>query len=126
EEAYDYKEFHLDDWEVWSIDAIELLNDLGVACMPISKKQALDNLQYCINFCETETKRKGYSEWRGLLMGADHFASSLIDKTEIQSKRIFKAPVLDFFTRQHPLYPLSFKDAHSDKKHTIVIACTGA
>jgi len=126
EEAYDYIDFHLGKWEEWSLDAIDLLNELGVICKPISREQALDNLQYCIDYCEKETQRKDYSEWRGLLMGADHFASSLITKTESETKRIFKPPNLDFYNRQHPLYPLSYKDASSNKKHTIVIACTGA
>lgn len=126
EEAYDYIDFHLGEWETWSIDAITLLNELGVECGMISKKEALDNLQYCIDYCEVETKRRGYSEWRGLLMGADHFASSLINKTEFETQRIFKTPNLNFYNRQHPLYPLSYKDASSGKKHTIVIACTGA
>jgi len=126
EEAYDYIDFHLGEWDEWSLDAIALLNELRISCNAISREQALDNLQYCINYCETETQRKGYSEWRGLLMGADHFASSLIEKTERETSRIFKTPNLDFYNRQHPLYPLSYKDANSNKKHTIVIACTGA
>lgn len=126
EEGYDFVEFHLGDWDIWSVDAITLLNELGIYCQLISKEQALSNLQYCIDYCEAATKRKGYSEWRGLLMGADHFASSMIDKTEREAKRIFKPPVLDFYNRQHPLYPLSYKDASSAQKHTIVIACTGA
>lgn len=126
EEAYDYKDFHLGDWEIWSRDAIALLIELGVNCEAISKQQALDNLQYCIDYCEAQTLQKGYSEWRGLLMGADHFASSLIDKTGSETQRIFKIPNLNFYNRQHPWYPLSYKDASSNRKHTIVIACTGA
>lgn len=121
-----YIKFHLGDWDTWSIEAIELLQVLGISCSLISEKQALSNLQYCIDYCEIEAKSKGYSEWRGLLMGADHFASSMIDKTEQETKRIFKTPILDFYNRQHPLYPLSYKDSKSSRRHTIVIACTGA
>lgn len=126
EEAYDYIEFHLGEWELWSPDVIALLQELGIECEGISKQQALANLQYCIDYCETETRKKGYSSWRGLLMGADHFASSLIEKTGSETQRIFKKPNLDFYNRQHPLYPLSYKDASSNKKHTIVVASTGA
>ncbi|MBK1440755.1 CRISPR-associated helicase Cas3' [Parapedobacter sp. ISTM3] len=126
EESYDYIDFHLGKWDNWSNEAIALLNDLGINCASIPKKEALANLQYCIEYCEVATKTKGYSEWRGLLMGADHFASSLIDQTIAQSKRIFKRPNLDFYQRQHPLYPLSCKDASSTKRHTMVIASTGA
>ncbi|HEY8399605.1 MAG TPA: CRISPR-associated endonuclease Cas3'', partial [Cytophagaceae bacterium] len=126
EEGYDYIDFHIKSWNTWSIDAIGLLNTLGVACPSISKEQALKNLQYCIDYCKEVTNQKAYSEWRGLLMGADHFASSMVHKTEEATNRLFKKPNLDFYTRRHPLYPLSYKDASSAKKHTIIVACTGA
>lgn len=126
EENDDYEDFHLGDWTKWSNEAINILNNLGIKCSSISQEQALDNLLYCIEYCEKTTKQKGFSEWRGLLMGADHFASALIDKTEKEVKRIFKKPNLQFYERQHELYPLSLKDAGSDKKHTLVVACTGA
>lgn len=126
EENDDYIDFHLGNWEGWSAKAILILNELGITCNPISKKEAIQNLEYCIDFCEKEIKIRGYSKWRGLLMGADHFASSMFDKTEEQTCRIFKKPNLSFYNRRHPLYPLSFKDASSAKKHTIVVASTGA
>ncbi len=126
EEAYEYIDFHIKDWEIWSVEAIKLLNDLGIVCQNITKEQALYNLQYCINYCSKQIKEKTYSKWRGILMGADHFASALIEKTKNQTNRIFKKPNLSFYNRQHPLYPLSYKNATSEKKHTIVIACTGA
>lgn len=126
EEGYDYLEFHLGNWEEWSHKAIAVLKELGIKCKPISKEQAIDNLKYCIDFSELHSKKKGYSEWRGLLMGADHFASSLIDKTEIQTTRIFKTPNLSFYNRKNELYPLSLKNAQSEKRHTIVVASTGA
>lgn len=126
EENDDYLEIYLGDWYSWNIEVIKILNEIGITCEPISKEKAIGNLEFCINYCERVTKYKGYSEWRGLLMGADHFASSLIGKTEIQINRIFKKPDLSFFDRQNTLYPLSFKDASSEKKHTIVMASTGA
>lgn len=126
EEAYDYIEFHINDWEVWSKDAFLFLKDFGIECEPISKKKALENLQYSIDYCSSLIKEKGYSKWRGLLMGADHFGSALINKSEHFAKKIFKIPDLKFYSRQHPLFPLSNKDANSQKRHTIVIACTGA
>ncbi|MGB6094605.1 MAG: CRISPR-associated helicase Cas3' [Moheibacter sp.] len=126
EEGYDYQSFHLGDWGNWSGDGIAILNELGIECNSISKEQAIENLEYCIDFSERLCKQKGYSIWRGLLMGADHFASALIDKTETQTKRIFKKPNLDFYNRQNELYPLSLLNAKSPKKHTIVVASTGA
>lgn len=126
EQNDDYEEFHLGKWDEWSPNAIKILNELGVSCNYISKKEALNNLEYSINYCNKTVDQNGYSTWRGLLMGADHFASSLIEKTEIQSARLFKSPNLDFYKRQHELFPLSLKSSSSEKKHTIVVACTGA
>ena len=59
-------------------------------------------------------------------MGADHFASALIDSAEKHLKGTFKNPDLSFFNRQHELFPLSYKETNSAKPHTIVVACTGA
>lgn len=126
EENDDYEDFHIGNWDEWSLDAINILNELGISCQIISKEEAFESLANCIDYCERVTKQKGYSEWRGLLMGADHFASSLIDETDKQIERIFKAPNLNFYNRQHDLFPLSLKSSTSDKKHTIVVACTGA
>lgn len=126
DEGYDYIDFHINGWERWSLDGLALLNELGIICQPISKTEALANLNYCIAYCEAAIRKKGYSEWRGLLMGADHFASALIGKTAAERQRIFKQPNLSFYNRQHPLYPLSYKEAHATKKHSIVVASTGA
>jgi len=59
-------------------------------------------------------------------MGADHFASALIESTEQELKNCFVKPNLSFFERTHSLYPLSQIDASSTKKHSLVVACTGA
>ena len=59
-------------------------------------------------------------------MGADHFASASIFETEKHLSRAFGTPNLEFYQRSHPLYPLSAKDTSSIKKHTMVVACTGA
>ena len=126
EEAYDYQDFHLGNWEDWYPKALDILKELEIGVKPISKEEAIRNLEYCIDYSERAVKENNYSEWRGLLMGADHFASSLIDKTEKEIQRIFKTPNLNFYNRQNELYPLSLKNAISDKKHTIVVASTGA
>lgn len=126
EDGYDYQEFHLGDWDEWSRKAIDILNELGIECTSVSKEQAVNNLEYCIEFSEEISKKKGFSHWRGLMMGADHFASALIDKTETRAKRIFKKPILGFYNRQSELYSLSLINATSDKIHTIVVASTGA
>lgn len=122
----DYEDFHLGEWEMWSHKALEILNHLGIPATPINRSDALKNLDFCVDFCEKAIRTKGFSTWRGLLMGSDHFASALIDETKTHSSRIFKNPDLTFYERQNPLFPLSLKDAGSPKKHTLVVASTGA
>ncbi|MBO8092123.1 MAG: CRISPR-associated helicase Cas3' [Prosthecochloris sp.] len=119
-------ELHSKDWDVWKNDALKILSALGVIVRDISIDEAQESYEAVIAYCEDAVKERGYSEWRGLLMAADHFASALSVKTDDYLERIFKIPVLDFYNRKHELYPLSLKNASSGKKHTIVVACTGA
>jgi CRISPR-associated endonuclease/helicase Cas3 len=126
ENSESYIDFHLGNWEEWSGSALEIIAEFGGNKYVISKAEALQNIEYCLTYCEKTVKQRGYSEWRGLLMGADHFASALIYKTEKEIERIFNTPDLSFYNRQHSLYPLSYKDALAPQKHTIVVACTGA
>lgn len=121
-----YEDFHIGDWENWSPYAFHLLNDLGIACSTFGEDVARDNLSKAIKFCKRKTKERGYSSWRGLLMGADHFASALITETNKELERVFRTPDLSFYNRIHELYPLSQKDTSSAKNHTIVVASTGA
>jgi CRISPR-associated endonuclease/helicase Cas3 len=126
DENEEYENYHLGKWDEWSPKAYELFNHFEIPTKVISKKEALNNLDYVVDFCKKKVKERGYSEWRGLLMGADHFASALIGSTEIALKNCFKKPNLSFFDRQHPLFPLSLMGADSSKKHSLVVACTGA
>ena len=125
--GYDYIKYHLGEWEEWSLKVIEILNLFGIATSKISRVEAKKNLENIILYTKKKSKEQGYSEWRGLLMGADHFASAVIDDTEKELGRTFKNPILTFFNRTSKLYPLSEKQEYvSPKKHTIVVACTGA
>ncbi|WP_154858656.1 CRISPR-associated helicase Cas3' [Cyclobacterium xiamenense] len=126
ENGYDYIDYHLGNWDQWSPNAFKLLTDLGIPCSPFGEEVARQNLSYAISYCKKQTKIRGYAEWRGLLMGADHFASALINRTEENLKKAFRVPNLTFFNRTHPLYPLSQKETDSPKKHTLVVASTGA
>lgn len=126
EEECEYINFHLGKWEEWSSYASELLFELGVPVKSISQEEALGNLYYSIEYCERKTKERGYSEWKGLLIGADHFASALVNNTKDYLSNLFVKPNLKFYNRKHPLYPLSNIDAASNKRHTIVVASTGA
>jgi CRISPR-associated endonuclease/helicase Cas3 len=119
-------ELHAGDWNDWSLKALDILAEMGIVVKPISKQEAEANFTHVYDYCRSTFKQKGYSENRGLLQAADHFASALIDKTEGYSKRLFQKPNLNFFNRTHPLYPLSLKSVESLKPHTMVVACTGA
>jgi len=126
EENEDYIDFHLGNWEEWSQKVMPILDYFDIQSTIPTRKEALENLEYCISYCEKITRERGYSKWRGLLMGADHFASAQIDLTKQKLERLFKIPDLSFYERQHPLYPLSLTDASSSKRHTLVVAPTGA
>jgi CRISPR-associated endonuclease/helicase Cas3 len=118
--------YHIKDWELWRKDALEILRCFGITIHDISKEEAQRNFESVLEYCEKTVRIRGYSEWRGLLMAADHFASALSNKTEFYLERLFKTPNLSFFNRQHKLYPLSLKSSDSPKKHTMVVASTGA
>ncbi|MEA5138176.1 CRISPR-associated helicase Cas3' [Arcicella rigui] len=127
DKGYDYLDHHLGKWNEWSDRGVALFNHFGIVATSISKEEALDNLEYVIKYCKKKVKQRGYSEWRGVLMGADHFASALIHDTEKNLDRLFKSPNLSSFQRESKLYPLSqVKNFTSEKRHTIVVACTGA
>lgn len=126
DENENYIDFHLKDWDIWSPKVIDLLCRFGFPVLSISKSEALISLNYAIAFTKMTAKSRGFSPWRGLLMGADHFASGMIDKTSLLLDKCFKTPELTFFQRRHHLYPLSLKKSDPTKKHTLVIASTGA
>lgn len=126
EQLNDFEDFHLGRWDEWSVEAWKILVELGIPFKVITAKEAMNNLLYSIQYCNKKTKERGYSEWKGLLMSADHFASALIDKTETNLTHLFAKPDLSFYNRTHPLYPLSFLNADSQNKHTLVVASTGA
>ena len=126
ENRMDVFDLHIKDWENWKGDALSILSSFGIITRDISVEEAKANYERVIDYCEDKVQERGYSEWRGVLMAADHFSSAMLGKTEEYLKRIFKKPNLGFFNRQHELYPLSLKNSVSEKKHTIVVACTGA
>jgi len=126
EEGDYYRKHHFGNWEEWSLIGLGILKELGVETKEISRDKAEENLDFVVEYCEQEVRKRGFSEWRGILMGADHFASALIDNTEEQLHRTFKSPDLSFFNRTSDSYPLSLKSANSDKTHSLVVACTGA
>lgn len=120
-------EFHSEGWEEWSPSAISILNELGIIIDKISLDQAFDAFSFAIEHCEA--KKLNWSRWKGLLVGADHLASALVDSSYTISEKLFKSPDTSFFNsdqRKSNIYPLSLVETNDSKKHTLVVAPTGA
>ncbi len=115
---------HSRGFEEWSHIALEILESLGMKTHVVSLEEAEENYGYVIDYCEN--KSKGCSEWRGLLMAADHMASAMETEFEMPLDKLFIKPDLSFYDRRNELYPLSLISADSAKKHTLVTAPTGA
>lgn len=123
----DVLEYHLGDWDKWSPISLEILECFGVTVRPISIEEAREAYESAVIFCKRKVKsERGFSELRGLLMAADHFASAMIDKTEVKLTKLYQKPDLRFFNRRHELYPLSLCPADSLLPHSMVVASTGA
>ena len=117
----DVFQFHATDFEEWSKDALGILKELEINGK-VTREQAYESYRFVVEYCKN--KGKGWSEWKGLLIGADRFASSIMDSDKIFD--LFTKPKLDFYNRQHIFYPLSFIDSEDNKTHTFVKAPTGA
>jgi len=56
----EYENYHLGSWDEWNIQANELLNHFGISTKAIAKKEALENLDYVVNYCKKQVKQKGF------------------------------------------------------------------
>lgn len=119
---------HYENFECWSIVANDILECFGIKTHHINRDEAYNNLLFVYNhIINNILNNTGFSEWRGLLMGADHFASATSYDTDVILPSMFKIPNLSYYhNRKNELYPLSLKSSDSPKKHTIVTASTGA
>ncbi|MES2733697.1 MAG: CRISPR-associated helicase Cas3' [Bacteroidota bacterium] len=122
-----WKEHHLKDWENWRGYGLQILEKFGFTTRTISLEEAISALEYVAEYCET--KKVGWSPYRGLLKSADHFASAFMHQTHVKLKPLFEIPNLDFYReeqRKSALYPLSQILTDDSRKHTLVVAPTGA
>lgn len=126
ENVEDVFDLHKSKWVSWSKDALEILSAFGIATRPISTEEAERNYYNAVKYAKANIANQGYSEWKGLLMAADHFASAMQENTEQHLSKLFQTPDLNFYERTNQLYPLSLINAAFEKKHTIVVASTGA
>lgn len=124
-EAPDALDFHLRHWDSWSPAGLWVAEQFGLIVHPISEEDAGKALRYAIDYCEL--RPRGWSNWKGLLRAADHFASAFNDEVDEVLKKTFKKPNLDWFgTRKDFMYPLSMIDTDDPRPHTLVVAPTGA
>lgn len=121
-------ENHLENWEEWHHFGIEIIRHFNYECPnEISLIEAQNALKFTATYCES--KKTGWSPYRGLLKAADHFGSALIDKTEESLSHTFDIPNLSYYhdeIRKNSFYPLSELDVNDNRMHTLVVAPTGA
>lgn len=120
-------EMHFGDWKTWSAQVFDILNYFDIPTRPISRDEAFNLFYDTVEYCRH--KPKGYSSWKGILMAADHLASSVNGQVYNALQHSFVPPDLSWYhdaKRQSDLYPLSAKSAASEKRHSLVIAPTGA
>lgn len=118
---------HLKNWEEWFPYGKRIIESFGIHCKDIQKEEARNALLYALEYCAGE--KTGWSRWRGLLKAADHFASAFNDKTSEQTLNLFEIPNLHFYNekkRENDLFPLSKLPVSDNRKHTLVVAPTGA
>lgn len=119
----DVFKYHITNFDSWSIDASGILEELGFSKVSISKEDAKEAYLFTLEYCKT--RDKGWSVWKGLLIGADHMASAIEDYRD-KLPKLFSHPDISFYNRRHELYPLSLIESDKQKRHTFVKAPTGA
>ena len=125
DERIDSFDNHSKGWEEWSKSALGILQELGFDTHDISREEAKMNYNYAVDYCAS--LGCDYSEWKGVLMAADHFASALRDGGVESLDKLFVKPDLSYYgSRSNDLYPLSLIDSDDRRSHTLVTAPTGA
>lgn len=115
---------HAEEWETWSVQTYPILEDFGIKTRLISLREAREAFDFAVDYCND--RPFGWSKWRGLLMGADHFASEYMHAAKERISSFYKLPNLTHYSRQSPLYPLSLLPSDRRNRHTFVVAPTGA
>lgn len=118
-------EKHIKGFDVWSKDALSVLEHFNIKTKPISVDQAKESFYEVVDYCLS--KKYGYSQWKGVLIAADHLASAMSGYIKLLERKLFVAPDLSYYhSRKSELYPLSLISTDDTRKHTLVTAPTGA
>lgn len=118
-------EKHIKGFVDWSKDALSILEHFNFETKPITVGQAKISYDEVIDYCQS--KKYGYSQWKGVLIAADHLASTMSGYVKPLEQKLFVVPDLSYYdSRKSELYPLSLIQADDKRKHTIVSAPTGS
>jgi CRISPR-associated endonuclease/helicase Cas3 len=118
-------EKHINGFENWSKNALSILEQFNFETKPISVDQAKENFYEVVDYCQTQ--RYGYSQWKGVLIAADHLASAMSGYIKPLERKLFVVPDLSYYhSRKSEVYPLSLISTDDTRKHTLVTAPTGA
>ncbi|MDR1582656.1 MAG: CRISPR-associated helicase Cas3' [Prevotellaceae bacterium] len=116
---------HLEDFENWSIDALQIATAFGIDLKPVTRKQAEESFWEVVEYCEV--KKYGYSEWKGVLIAADYLASALEGRIGDLIPKLYVRPDVQYYhNRKSNWYPLSLITTVDSRRHTLVTAPTGA
>lgn len=118
-------EKHIKGFDIWSKDALLILEYFNIETKPISIDQAKESFHEVVDYCQS--KKYGYSQWKGVLIAADHLASAMSGYIKPLEQKLFVVPDLSYYhARKSELYPLSLISTDDKRKHTLVTAPTGA
>jgi len=118
-------EKHIIGFEIWSKDALSILEYFDFDNKQISVQQAKESFFEVVEYCQA--KKYGYSQWKGVLIAADHLASAMSGYVKPLERKLFVVPDLSYYhSRKSELYPLSLITTEDTRKHTLVTAPTGA
>ena len=121
---------HQEEWDSWALEAIDIAGNFGLEKKPIAEADRRRAFDAALSHCQSNPD--GWSELRGVMMSADHFASNYMHETYEEVSALHKVPDLDGYrSNEAPytasdLYPLSQMSVESPYPHTLVTAPTGA
>lgn len=124
-----FQEPHINNIEKWGLLVKSFLKEYyGIDCSVPTVNECNDILDTYWFKIVKKNNEYGYSQYRGLFMMADHFASAYPHKEvrEAMINNFFISPNVDIYNGKNVKYPLSLIDIDKTKRHTFVTAPCGA
>lgn len=120
---------HFKEAATWMPQAVDMLRELGYEVEVPDGEKIEEAWEFLCQFAVDNSELRDWSPFRGLLMAADHFASAMGPATRTALSKTFGVPDVSAFEPKEPggvLFPLSDVPADDFRKHTLVVAPTGA